>query len=706
MKRDEYETAQFYVGGMACAFCATTIEKGLRSIIGVISVKVILESGEVFVRYNNNLVSKEFLRKEIEKLGYYVFEKDYNSKNVLRDSKNRALISWSLTFLSFLISLPFMMRKPLSLPFLFYLEILIATINLFYVALPIHLGAFNALKKKILNEHVLYGVAGFSGYALGLLGFLESSLIPFLFISSLLTSLHLTAGWMGAYLRDKAEKALKRLVDLRPPIVHMVNGRNVPLSQVKKGDKIIIKPGEKIPLDGIVIKGESEVSEAIITGESEPVLKRVGDYVIGGSTNGNGLLIVEVTADYNQGYLSRILGLVRRSKEMKSRTLTFFEHIVDKIWVPLVLLISLLTLIAWSVYGIIINRPDLWITGAINTLLVMIIGYPCAIGFTMPSVGLTLFSHYLNDGILIKDINVFEKLREINTVILDKTGTLTYGMPKVKGIYGGKEVLVFAASLERFSSHPIAKAIIEYAEKINADLLDVENISEKPGKGIEGFINGKKVFIGKIDENLNEKWNDKLKGNIIVCVDNEIIGTLEIEDEIRDDAKSFVNELRKLGINNIIMVTGDKEEKAKKVADALGINIYFSNVPPEEKVKLVEKYKKEGRVMMIGDGVNDAAALALSDVSIATSNSIDLSKHSADIVMITDNFHNLVKLVKQSKNATYALRSNILLALAFNAIGIPLAIWGLLNDLGAMTIMVTSLLGVFINALLAPKYLR
>jgi len=692
----ELRIERFYVGGMACSFCASTIEKGLSKVNGVESARVFLESGEVIIKYDKSLVSLELLKKEIERLGYYVFDKTLDSSAVLKDSKRRALISWLLTIISFLLTLP-MMINVYTLPYyIFYVNILIVTFSLFYIALPIHEGALNALKKGILNEHVLYGVAGISAYILGLIGILNPNLRTFLFISALLTSLHLTSGWMGAILRYKAEKALSKIVELRPPIAHLIDGRDVPITQLKKGDVVIVKPGEKIPLDGVVIDGESEVSEAIITGESEPVIKKVGDTVIGGSTNGNGYLTIRITNDYSTSYLTRILGLVNEAKQGKSRMMTFFDKVVDRIWVPFVLTISFLTFLGWLIVGH-------WVYGIINALLVMVIGYPCAIGFSYPSVDLSLYEKYINLGILIKNINILEKFSNIKAIILDKTGTLTYGLPIVKEFYGDIKALTYAASIERFSSHPIAKAIIQYSEKKGIRFLEVKNFREIIGKGVMGEIEGNKVFIGRREAANCDVNNEDI--NIVICVNGRLVGGFIIKDVLRSDAEEFVKGIRKLGINPI-MLSGDKENIVKIIAESIGIKEFYGNLSPEDKVKIVKaiREKLNGNIMMIGDGINDGGALAFSDISVAMGNAVDISKNVADIILVGNNFSSLLLMLKKRNRLAKAPALNVIIALSYNAIGIPLAILGILSGPLAMLIMILSLISVFANARLSMIY--
>lgn len=735
---------QFYIGGMACAFCASTIEKGLRGVKGVDSSKVLMESGEVFIRHDPAAIDKSRLKTEIQRLGYYVFEGRENMNTlILADSKKRSLTTWAFAAVSFAIVFPLMFPKIISsalVPAQYSLlatfaNFVLATIVFFYWAMPIHRGTITALRKRILNEHVLYGVAGFASYLLGIVSFFVPVFRPFFFIAILLTGLHLTAGWLGARLRFNVEKSVNKLMDLRPPMARVVRaGREeqLPVSEVKVGDTIVVRPGERIALDGTVISGRSEVSEAILTGESSPVAKQANDSVIGGSTNGSGVLTIRTTSDFGGSYISRIIGLVRSSKQTRSTILTFFDRIVDRIWVPMVLIIAFLTLIGWIAAGFLIGNPAFWETGVVAALLVAVIGYPCAIGFSSPSVGLSVFSEYADNGILVKDTSMFERLKDVKAVIFDKTGTLTYGNPRVTNLALAsgitKETLLkFASSIENESTHPIARAIAEEGERQRVALIKPENFNETSGAGASGRIDGSQVLIGKpeflksngfdpkeIDGILNLFTEEEgAKSPVVVGVDKHVIGAFDIADSLRPDAKDVVSKLKQKGFD-LLMVTGDSEKTAAAISEELGGIEFLARKNPDEKIQIIEQYKKKvgqqkkrGKVLMVGDGLNDAAALATADIAIATAASIDISKDVADAVLVSsNNLSGILALIENSKTTARASAGNILLALAFNAVGIPLAILGILTASTAMIIMVLSLLGVFTNAYLTKFRLR
>ena len=738
------EVCQLYVGGMACAFCASTIEKGLGRVDGVKSAKVLMESGEVFIKHDPSVVDKARLKAALQRLGYYVFEgKENMSSTILADSRGRALKAWALSAAAFTVAFPLMFPSVLSLlsvliPSYYGLfgssvNFVIATLALFYYAMPIHRGTIEALKKHILNEHVLYGVAGFGAYVLGIMGFFVPAFRPFFFIAVLLTSLHLTAGWLGARLRFDVEKSVTKLMDMRPPMARLVRDGHeleVPIAEVKVGDMISVRSGERIPLDGVVMRGASEVSEALLTGESTPVAKSEGDEVIGGSTNASGALTVKATSDFGGSYISRMLGLVLSAKQTRSTILTFFDRVVDRIWVPLVLIIAAATFVVWTLMGLLIGNPTYWETGMVGGLLVAVIGYPCAIGFSSPSVGLSVFSEFADNGILVKDPSMFERLKDVRTVIFDKTGTLTYGAPRVVQLatapgFNEETLLRIASSLENESTHPMARAIVNAADARMIPLVKSEQFKEVSGAGVTGSIDGSKVTIGRPDflvssgfdrrevEEVLRRFPSGAGSPMVVGAENQIIGAFDVTDSVRPDARSVIARLKAKGMR-VLMVTGDTEATASTISKEVGGIEFLARKTPDEKIRIVEGYKEKarrdkdgGKVLMVGDGLNDAAALASADVGIATAASIDVSKDVADAVLVSsNNLGGAVALIENSKSAARASSGNVLLALAFNAVGIPLAILGVLSASEAMAIMVLSLFSVFANAYLTKLGLR
>jgi heavy metal translocating P-type ATPase len=514
-------------------------------------------------------------------------------------------------------------------------------------------------------------------------------------------------------------------MDLRPPKARVLRESSetlIPVSELRVGDVILVKPGEKIPLDGVVIVGKSEVSEAILTGEATPIVKHVNDDVLGGSTNGSGALTITVTSDYGSSYISRIFNLIDSAKESRSSILTFFDKVVDRVWVPLVLMISFGSFAAWTVFGLLANGQPYWQVGLVSSLLVMVIGYPCAIGFSSPSVGLSVFSEYADNGVIIKDLSLFEKLKDVKTAIFDKTGTLTYGAPKLIQITTSERVdentlLKYAASVEKESSHPIAKAIVDEAEVRGISVADDENFKEVSGAGVTGVVEGRKIDVGtpqfvllegaKGDdvEHVLNSFTSTPDSPVVVTADTSVMGAFDIADKVRDDAKSVVQSMKHWGIS-VLILTGDSKAAASQISDNVGGIEFLARQSPDDKIDVVQKLKQKGKVLMVGDGINDAASLTAADVGVAMAASIDVSKDVADAVRVSGGLSGLMMLTENARMNASASAKNVLLALSFNAVGIPLAISGVLSVSVAMAIMFASLLGVFLNAYLVKLRLK
>jgi heavy metal translocating P-type ATPase len=739
----EQKQAIFEVGGMACAFCATTIEGSLSQVKGVDSVKVLPNTSEVVVRYNPNQLDNNTVKKHLIGLGYYAFdesEKMHSDTSVLKDSRKRALAAAAITapvtalaFLSFMSGL-----FNFGVGFKIF-EMATSAVVLFYFGLPIHIGAFNALKRRILNEHVLYGAAGFAAYAVGLISIFYSSAPDFFTVAALLTTFHLVAGWYGAKVRNDTTKSLRKIINLQPPTARLVREKEkveteetiVPVSEVKVNDLILVKGGEKIPVDGIIESGESSVSEAILTGESEPVHKRKGDSVLAGSTNGDGLLLIRTSKVGSETMLMRVAGNVKQIQEAKPLLLTIFDKVIDKFVIG-VLALAGLTAAGWVAFNL-ITGANQWLQTIYAPLSVLVIGYPCAIGLSTPPVKMRAISIAAEKGVLINDAAALFAITKADTIVLDKTGTITEGRPRVNKIvtFDGRSkqlVLEHAANIEMGSNHPIANAIVEEAKK-NGVKLKVSSLSTKqfPGNGVKGSLDGgHEVIIGTqeflkeegIDAtaNLTEEESQKIQSidsPVFVAFDGTLEGVFGISDNIRQGIKSTIKHLMQTGYN-IIMLTGDTTAVAEKVASTLGIR-FEARMSPTEKAEYVKRLqtstsekknewnKRSRAVIAVGDGVNDAPALAQADVGMAIGSGIDVSKETASFVLLTDDIAVIPAMVNLGKKFTASVKRNIFLALAFNVIGIPIAALGFLNPFTAMLIMIADVSAVFASTRLLRK---
>jgi heavy metal translocating P-type ATPase len=749
---NQQQQAIFEVGGMACAFCATTIEGSLSQVKGIESVKVLMNTSEVVVRYDPKQLDHSSVKKHLTRLGYYAFdesEKMHSDIAVLKDSRKRAVAAAAITapvtalaFLSFMLGL-----FNFGIDFKLF-EMATSALVLFYFGWPIHVGAFNALKRLILNEHVLYGAAGFAAFAVGLISLFYTAAPDFFNVAALLTTFHLTAGWYGAKVRNDTTNSLRKILNLQPPTARLLREKEkekkgegkqkvqkqeeqereeiiVPVSEIKVNDLIVVRGGEKIPVDGIVESGASTVSEAILTGESEPVHKKNGDSVLAGSTNGDGLLLIRTSKVGNETVLMRVAGNVKQIQEAKPLLLTIFDKVIDK-FVIAVLALAGLTAAGWIAFNL-ITGANQWLQAIYAPLSVLVIGYPCAIGLSTPPVKLRAISIAADKGVLINDASSLFAIAKANTIVLDKTGTITEGRPRVNEVitFGrcSKQLLLeHVASIEIDSSHPIANAIVEEAKNNGIKQLKTATYAKQfPGKGVKGSLDRiHEVIIGTEDylkehnistttSNLTEQESHKVQSidsPVFVAFDGKLEGVLGISDSIRPGIKSTIKRLMQIGFD-IIMLTGDTKAVAEKVASTLGI-CYEARMSPMEKAEYVKRLqnttsedkmyirKNSSRtVIAVGDGVNDAPALAQADVGMAVGSGIDVSKEAASLVLLTDDIGVIPTMMNLGKRFTAAVKCNIILALAFNVVGIPIAAMGFLNPFTAMIIMIADVSAVF-----------
>ncbi|MDE1814641.1 MAG: cadmium-translocating P-type ATPase [Thaumarchaeota archaeon] len=706
----QQQQAVFEVGGMACAFCATTIEEGLAPIKGIESVKVIMNTSEVVIRYDPSIFNKDDLKHQLGALGYYAFdenERKDGGSTVLHDSRKRTISAAAIT--APIVVLAFLASSGIFNfgPYFKIIELAASGIVLFYFGLPIHIGAFNALRRGILNEHVLYGAAGFAAYTVGLVSLFYPNTPDFLSVAALLTTFHLSAGWYGAKVRNDTTKSLRKIIDLQPPMARtVIDGKEklIHVEEVKIGGLVLVKGGEKIPVDGTVESGESEVSEAILTGEANPALKKKGDSVLAGSTNGDGLLTIKVTKVSTETFLMRIAGNVKDIQERKPLLLTVFDKVIDK-YVRVVLGLAGATAVGWVIFDIITHSSH-WLEATYGPLSVLVIGYPCALGLSAPSIKLRALTVAADNGILVNDASSLFLIPKAKKLVLDKTGTLTEGKPQVTKILSlvkESDLLRYAASVEQGSSHPIARAIVQETKKRGIDTLVAPDVKQFPGRGVSAHVDGHKVILGTrefvesqgISMTGQVEVIQQIDSPVLVAVDDRLCGILGISDSLRPQIESKIRDLKGEGFEPIIL-TGDTQAAAQKVATRLDIQ-FKARMSPLDKANYIKELQSDGPVIAVGDGVNDAPALAQADAGIAVGSGIDITKETAPFVLLTDDIGLIPSIVQFGKKFSLAAKRNILLALGFNVIGIPIAMAGLLNPMIAMIIMIFDVSAIFLS---------
>jgi Cu2+-exporting ATPase len=611
---------------------------------------------------------------------------------MMKDFKKRFIISIILT-------IPILVLSPLIQQFLGieitfngsnYILFILSSYIFFYGGWPFLKGLYDELKEKSPGMMTLIAVAISVAY------FYSSAVVFglegkfFFWELATLIDVMLLGHWIEMKSVISASNALEKLAELMPNIAHRKKDgkiEDVKLSEIKKDDTLLIKPGEKIPSDGIILRGKSYINESMLTGESKPVQKKKGDKVIGGSINGDGSLEIQVEKTGEDSYLSKVIKLVSQAQESKSKT----QHLADKAAFYLTIIalsVGTITLLSWIIYG------ESFVFSIERMATVMVITCPHALGLAIPLVVAISTSLSAKNGLLIRNRTPFENSRKITTVVFDKTGTLTkgtFGVTEIKSAnkkFDKKKIIQIAASLEQNSEHPIAKGVIEKSKNMKAKPLKVEDFENIKGEGVKGKIQKKDIkIVGpnylknkkiKIPKNLeSNKTEDTI---VFVLINNKPIGLITLSDEIRKESYEAIKQLKKENIK-CWMLTGDNKGIAKKVSDELKLDGYFAEVLPDEKQEKIKELQNKGEfVAMTGDGVNDAPALAQADVGIAIGSGTDVAAETADIVLVNSNPEDVTQLIKFGKATHKKMIQNLFWATGYNVIAIPLAAGILYNQ--------------------------
>lgn len=597
-------------------------------------------------------------------------------------------------FISLIITMPILALSPMIQSFLGvdwrfandqYIVFALATCVFFYGGWPFITGGINELKDKNPGMMTLIGLAITIAYgysALVVFGWEGQDLFWEL---ATLVDIMLLGHWIEMHSVMGASNALEKLVELMPNEAHRIDDNNkvedVPTSELQNKDCVLVKPGEKVPVDGVIIDGSSTVDQSMLTGESIPVDKRKGEEVIGGSINNEGSLTVEVSKTGDDSYLSQVITLVKEAQESKSKTQNFTDRAAKWLFY-LALTVGILTLIIWLALGYSFD------TSLERMVTVMVITCPHALGLAAPLVVAVSTTISAKNGLLIRNRANFEEGRNLNAVIFDKTGTLTEGKFGVMDIipnegYTDEEVLRYGASLEQQSEHPIAVGLVKTAEEKNLKLDQITDFKSITGKGIEGNIGSKKInvvspgYVNNMDMTYNTEKFDQMsvegKTVVFVLVDDELIGMIALADIIRESAKEAVASLKEKGVHSV-MLTGDNERVAHWVAKQLGIDEVYAEVLPDHKADKVKEIQAKGwKVAMTGDGINDAPALATADLGIAIGAGTDVAMETADVVLVKSNPKDVVALMKLSKKTYRKMVQNLWWATGYNIFAIPLA---------------------------------
>ena len=701
------------IRGMMCSFCTQTIEKAMGKLSGVESVKVNLAHEEALIQYRNEVISKTGIITKLEDLGYEAWDpadenKTHRISEVKYGEKPRLILSGYVA-LNVMISMLLMFTlniKSLSMDFML---LVIDTLMIFAVGWPILKMSYYALRQGILNQHVLLSYGAVGGYVSSILA-IFFPITSFAGLGAMLIFAHVLSGFVSSAVKDKASNAVKKLLELQPPNARVINNgaeKMVPVKEIQVGDLVLVKPGEKIPIDGIIIEGATTIDESLVTGESMPVDKDTGDEVIGATLNINGLLTIKASKVGSDTVLAGIARFVEESKMMKPPIVLLADKVL-KYYVPGVMLISVASFFVWIFFSTPVNA-------LFAALSVAVIGYPCALGLSTPLALMRGTGIGAEHGILIKSGVAFQRLKDIRTIVFDKTGTLTIGKPEVTDIItAGIEddgLLSIAASVEQGSEHPLGMAILAKAESRGLELQKVKNFKAVSGTGVTATVDGKNISIGKfsfykddynIDDDLGETaLNLEKQGKTVVAVaiETKVTGLFAFLDIPKKNTSSVIETLKRKGFRTAVL-SGDNRETVKTVSKELGIDDFIAEVPPWEKAENVRLLqKKEEVTMMVGDGINDAPALAQADVGVAMGTGTDIAMESADIVILGDDLSLVPESIRIGKSTYGKIKQNLLWAFFFNAVGIPVAASGFMHPTIAITAMALSTIGILLNSL-------
>ncbi len=737
------EPKQFSVEGMTCAACVNTVEKTAKKTPGVLTAEVNLTTEKLKITVDPSVFNADELKRKVMIAGYQL--KTEKTLDEHQKSKDRAtkIMLWKF-IISALFTLPLLyiaMGHMIGLPLPSYLDPhmasetfaltqLFLTIPVILVGYQFYLIGFKTLFHRNPNMDTLVALGTGAAFVHGLYntmlivtGKLHTADLYFESAAVIIT-LIILGKYFETISKGKTSEAIKKLVDLSPKtaVVFINNEEHViPVDDVIKDDLIVVKPGERVPVDGIIVEGNSSIDESMITGESIPVEKKIGDSVIGASINKNGAITIRATKVGKDSTLAQIIKLVEDAQSSKAPIAKLADKI-SGIFVPIVMSLAALTFIFWLLMG---ESIDFSLS---NMIAVLVIACPCALGLATPTAIMVGTGKGASNGILIKSGEALEKAHEVDVVVLDKTGTITLGIPQVKKIistsnYSEDQLLQIAASLEAKSEHPLGEAIVKAAKDKNFKFKTVDNFLNHPGFGVEGMIEGKSIRIGnlkfvnalKVKIGQLQKLADELSqaGNtlIYVVVDQTVVGLIAIADAIKPTSKKAIKALQNKGIK-VYMMTGDHQITANAIASEVGITDVISEVLPEDKSKEVGKLKDLGhKVAMVGDGINDAPALALADVGIAIGNGTDVAIESADIVLMKNDLMDVSTAIELSKKTIINIKENLFWAFFYNILGIPVAmgvlyLFGgpLLNPMLAGAAMSFSSVSVVMNALRLRRF--
>ncbi len=691
MKREaKLQTTTLKISGMHCASCSTILTRALQKVEGVQSAVVNYSTEKGTVTYNQTITNEQNLIQAVQKKGYgaqILTDESYAREEKLRKQeiqklRYKVILSAALALPALLISMIFM-----NFPYREYLLWLLATPVQFYIGWPFYQGTWAALKNKSANMDSLIAIGTSAAYFYSIYVVLfNGGEHQYFEISAILITLVLLGKYLEAVAKGKTSQAIAKLVKMSAKTASVVRkGKEVkiPIEQVVVGDVIIVKPGEKIPVDGVVMEGYSSVDESLVTGESIPVEKKKGDTVIGSTINKQGTFRFKATKVGSQTTLARIVKLIEDAQGKKAPIQRFADQ-VSVYFVPIVIGIAILTFLTWFL----LLGAELEFA-LITAVAVLVIACPCALGLATPTSIMVGTGKGATHGILIKGGDILEAAHKVKYIVFDKTGTITKGKPAVTDLIVAKtttekNILEIAGSLEHYSEHPLAEAIVQKAKEKKIALKKVTQFQALAGKGVKGKIGAKEYYIGNTtfmkEKRISltsffttiESLENEGKTVMVLSDKKSVMGLIAVADEVKEDSAEAVSILKNMGLVPY-MITGDNKRTAQAIAKKVGIDKFFAEVLPEDKVKYVKDLQRKGKVAMVGDGINDAPALAQADIGIAMGSGTDVAMETGNIVLMKNSLLDVPRAIKLSKMTMSKVKQNMFWALIYNILGIPIA---------------------------------
>jgi len=694
------------VNGMTCASCSAAVERTLTSLEGMETAHVNLATETATLSFDENALDLQAIKQAVKRIGYEIStEIDYEAKELqkqqeLKNLGHRLVISAVISTILMIISTGSMLglKLPLDNRTNAVLQLILSTGTIISGSFFFTKG-FTALVKGEPNMDSLVAIGTGASYLYSVYGVLQ-------LLSGTPEAFHrlyfegvgtiITLVMLGRYLENRAKgktgEAIRKLMELAPQTATVLrNGEQMIIAaeNVLVGDTVLIKPGEKLPVDGVVLFGSSAIDESLLTGESIPVEKMVGSEVYAATLNTTGVLYYRASKVGSDTTLANIIQLVQEAQGSKPPIARAADRI-SGIFVPIVIALSILTFAGWMIFGR--TSFDVAIIRAVS---VLVIACPCALGLATPIAIMVSSGKGAKMGILFRNATAIEQLQSVETVIFDKTGTLTIGKPVVTDVIAEnpEKTLCLAASLEEGSEHPLSKAIIAKGTEEKATLLEVTDFQALPGRGIEGVIENRSVHIGNLTlmnekhVSLNEailkeleRLSDEGKTPLLIAQDKTFLGIIAVADTLRDESAQVIADLKSLDIKTV-MLTGDNERTAKAIAAQAGVDSFLANQLPDQKEAVVAEWAKKGSVAMVGDGINDAPSLASATVGIAVGSATDVALETADVVLVRNNLEDVERAIRLSAATMRNIRQNLFWAFIYNIIGIPIAM-GLLTIVG------------------------